>query len=148
MRKTIIASALVAVFALLPAAAAFGQGLGAGAPVQGTPVNKGTINGSVVITTGNTFQAVLVTSRGAVNANGAPVQRSALTIQNNNATDTCWITFGTIAGVTVTAANASKNSSIELLAGQGYTRYWPFVPNDEIEATCATTSDTLYVDTQ
>lgn len=92
-----------------------------------------TTNHSVVITTGNTFQTVL-----------AAATRRSLTIQNNNANDNCWIQYG----VGVTAANASKGASIFLQPGWSYTRYFPFVPNDEIEATCATTSDTLYVDTQ
>jgi hypothetical protein len=95
-----------------------------------------TNNRSVVITTGNTFQAVL-----------AAGNHRSLTIQNNNATDTCWISFGSIAGTAITAGNAAKASSIELLAGQAYTRYFPYVPSDAIIATCASSSDTLYVDT-
>jgi hypothetical protein len=35
-----------------------------------------------------------------------------------------------------------------LVAGGSYTRYYPYVPSDEIEGTCATTSDTLYIDFQ
>lgn len=96
-----------------------------------------TTNASVVITTGNTFQTVLAIV-------SPTAGRRSLTIQNNNATDSCWISFG----VGVTAGNATKGKSILLLAGQSYTRYFPYVPSDEIEATCATTSDTLYVDSQ
>ena len=92
-----------------------------------------TTNRSVVIATGNTFQAVL--------ASGSYL---SLTIQNNNATDSCWIAFGK----TITAANATTAESILLLAGQAYTRYYPYIPLDEIEGTCASNSDTLYVDTQ
>jgi hypothetical protein len=98
---------------------------------------KSTVNASVVIATGNTFQTVLA-------AVSSTAGRQSLTIQNNNATDSCWIQFG----VGVTSGNATKGKSILLLAGGSYTRYYPFVPKDEIEATCATTSDTLYVDTQ
>jgi hypothetical protein len=100
-----------------------------------------TTDSSVVIVTGNTFQAVLA----------APVARAlrqSLTIQNNNATDSCWITFGTKSGTLITAGNATKANSILLLAGGSYTRYYPFIPSDEIEGTCATSSDTLYVDKQ
>jgi len=93
-----------------------------------------TVNGSVSITTGNTFQTVLT----AVPA--LPVTRRSLTIQNNNATDNCWVYVG--------AAVAAKGTSILLLPGGSYTRYFPYVPADAIQATCATTGNTLYVDTQ
>ena len=92
-----------------------------------------TTNSSVVIATGNTFQNVLA----AITSNN---QRRSLTIQNNNATDSCWLFVG--------AAGATKGTSILLLAGGSYTRYYPYVPNDVIQATCATSSDTLYVDIQ
>lgn len=105
---------------------------------QQQPSGKLTYNGSVVIVTGNTFQAIAA-------ANAA---RSSLTIQNNNATDSCWITFGKIGATTITAANAAKASSILLLAGGSYTRYFPYTPSDEIEGTCASNSDTMYVDVQ
>ena len=105
---------------------------------QQCPGNKNTTNSSATIATGNTFQAVLTAAK----------NRNSLTIENNNATDSCWITFGVLSGPTITAGNASKNSSALLLAGQAYTRYWPYVPNDEIEATCASNSDTLYIEVQ
>jgi hypothetical protein len=92
-----------------------------------------TTNGSVVITTGNAYQTAL-----------AAGTRRSLTIQNNNPSDSCWLQFGT----GVTAGNATKARSILLPSGQAFTRYFPFVPNDEIEATCATAADTLYIDTQ
>jgi curli biogenesis system outer membrane secretion channel CsgG len=97
-----------------------------------------TKNGSVTIATGGTFQTVLP----AVTSNS---QRRSLTIQNNQTTtDNCWIQFG----VGVTSANATAAKSILLQPGQSFVRYYPYVPSDEIEATCASTSDTLYVDTQ
>lgn len=94
-----------------------------------------TTNSAVTITTGNTFQTIL-----------APASsRRSITIQNNNtSTDSCWIEFGS----GVTAANATKAKSIELLQGQAYTRYYPYLPLDEIEGTCTNNSDTIYVDTQ
>lgn len=91
-----------------------------------------TTNGSVTIATGNTFQTVLA----AVTQSN---QRRSLTIENNNASDSCWIFIG--------SAVAAKGTSILLLPGGSYTRYQPYVPADAIQATCATTSDTLYVDT-
>ena len=92
-----------------------------------------TTNRSVVIAAGNTFQVIL-----------APGRWRSLTIQNNNSVDSCWIAFGN----TITAANATKAESILLAAAQSYTRYYPYIPNDEIEGTCTNTSDTIYVDTQ
>lgn len=90
-----------------------------------------TTNSSVTITTGNTFQTVLTAS----------TTRHALTIQNNNTTtDNCWIFIG--------AGSATEARSIVLAAGQAYTRFWPLVPRDAIQATCATSNDTLYVDVQ
>lgn len=115
----------------------------AGVPAlaQQAPQNRTTVNGSVVIATGNTFQKIL-------DAVAQPGRRMALTIQNNNATDSCWISFGSYSGTTITAGNATKGRSILLLPGGSYTRYYPFVPSDEIEATCARDSDTLYVELQ
>lgn len=98
------------------------------------PQVRATVNGSIAITTGNTFQQVL-----AVLAQNA--RRLSLTIQNNNATDSCWLFIGA-------TASATKGTSILLVAGASYTRYYPYIPSDNIAATCATTSDTLYVDTQ
>ena len=103
---------------------------------QAVSVPAATKNGSVVITTGNTFQTVL-----------AAGSRRSLTIQNNNATDNCWITFGSIGATAITAGNAAKASSQMLAPGGAYTRYFPYVPNDAIQGTCASNSDTLYIDT-
>jgi hypothetical protein len=89
------------------------------------------------ITAGGTFQTILP----AITQNN---QRRSLQIQNNNGTDSCWIDYG----IGVTAANASKGNAILLLPGGSFTRYTPYIPADEIEATCASTSDTLRVDTQ
>jgi hypothetical protein len=93
-----------------------------------------TINGSVTIVTGNTFQTVLAA------VGSPPAARRSLTIENNNSTDSCWIFIGSSA--------ATKAASILLTSGGAYTRYYPYVPSDAIQATCTTTSDTLYIDTQ
>lgn len=108
------------------------------APVQGVTEQRATVNGSVVIATGNTFQTVLATSIGATVA--ANTVRQALTIENNNASDNCWLFIG--------SGTATKATSILLLPGGSYTRYWPYVPSDAIQATCAANSDSLYIDTQ
>lgn len=104
--------------------------------VAGAVINRSTVNSSVTIMTGNTFQTVLASNR------GTNTQRQALTIQNNNTNgDSCWVYVGP-------TASATKATSILLLQGGSYTRYWPYVPSDVIAATCATTSDTLYADNQ
>lgn len=115
---------LILLLALFAAGPAFGQAIVAQ-----------TTNSSAVIAAGNTFQTVL----GAITQNN---QRRSLTIQNNNATDNCWMVVGGTLG------SATKGISILLLPGGSYTRYYPYLPNDAIHATCATTSDTLYIDIQ
>ena len=97
---------------------------------QPCPGNKNTTNHAAVITTGGTFQQILA----------AATNRASITIENNNATDSCWLYIG--------ASGQTEGKSILLLAGGSYTRYFPYVPADEIQATCANNSDTLYVDTQ
>jgi hypothetical protein len=126
--------ALIALLTLLGAVSARAQGV--------YPNTAVTTNGSVVIATGSTFQTVLA----AVTVNPVNPIRHSLTIQNNNttSTDNCWITFGT----GITAGTATKAKSIILAPGQAYTRYWPYIPSDEIEGTCTTTGNSLYVDTQ
>ena len=86
----------------------------------------------VTIATGNTFQQV-------IGSNGSAAERRALIIKNNNTNgDTCWVFFGD--------AKASKEESVVLPSGGSYVRYWPFVSSDALLATCASTSDTLYVE--
>lgn len=98
---------------------------------QPCPGNLATTNRSVTIAAGNTFQTILAAS----------LTRNSITIQNNQTTtDNCWVFIG--------AGNATAGTSILLAPGGSYQRYFPFVPSDAIQATCATTSDTLYVDTQ
>lgn len=125
-------------------------------PVQGIPENRTTLNQSVKITAGLTYQNVLPTNI-ATNANGTPEVRNALTIQNNNASDSCYLIIGTVAvtpGTTTTSSNlaiagatiTAQQASILLQAGGSYQRYWPYVPSDAIYGTCATTGDSLYID--
>ena len=130
MRRTLAALAF-----LLLAVPAFGQGNPqTPAPAfSGAPVNRSTLITAVVIASGNAFQTVMA-------AQNSTIQRQALTIENNNASDSCWIFPG--------SGTPTKATSILLLPGGSYTRYWPFVPSDAIQATCANTSDTLYVDNQ
>lgn len=128
-----------------------------GQQVVGAAQYRATLNNSVAIATGNTFQLILA---GA--GPGTSNVRQSLTIENNNnSTDACYLIVGqasqvtsgstttsstlTIAGASITAAQASI-----YLAGKGgsYTRYWPYVPNDPIYATCASSGDSLYVDIQ
>jgi len=89
-----------------------------------------TRNGSVSITTGGTFQTALA----------ANDRRRGLTIQNNNTNnDNCWIYLGTLASATTATA-------ILLAPGGSYQRYYPYIPRDIVNVTCATTSDSIYVD--
>lgn len=117
--------------------------LPSGAAAQVNVPNLPTTNSPATITSGNAFQTVLPAL-----ATGKPPRRS-LTIENNNSTDNCWIAFGTtVNGTVITAGNATKAESIVLLPGGSYQRYYPYIPSDEIEGTCATSNDTLYIDYQ
>jgi heme/copper-type cytochrome/quinol oxidase subunit 1 len=100
---------------------------------QAQTVIAPTKNNSTVIVAGNTFQNVLA-------AVTVASSRRSLTIQNNNTSDVCWIYVG--------SGTATKAASIMLASGQAYTRYYPYIPLDLIQATCTTTADTLYVDVQ
>jgi hypothetical protein len=108
-----------------------------GTPVVGGAQYRGTVNGSSTIANGGTFQSVLPSIIGTTNT------RQSLTIQNNNisGTDYCYVYIGP-------NASATEAKSIALAVGQSYQRYWPYVPPDNISMTCATTSDTFYLDTQ
>jgi len=110
-----------------------------------------TTNSSVVIATGNTFQAMFA----AITANN---QRKSLTIENNNSNaDDCLVLIGgpfvagdlastsrTVNGSSMTAAQAA----IRLKVSGSYIRYYPYIPNDAIVGTCTTTSDSIYADVQ
>ena len=120
---TILAgAALVAAFSCLSACRSSAQS------------NAPTTNLSVTIATGNVFQSVIGLGAGASS-------RRSLTVENNNTTDNCWLFLGT-------TASATKAKSIVLGPGGSYQRYYPYVPNDNVAVTCATSGDTLYVDTQ
>jgi hypothetical protein len=106
-----------------------------GSPVQGVAQYRGTVNSSATITAGNAFQSVLATLI------GTSTVRQSLTIENNNAADSCWVFIGP-------NASATKATSILLTPGGSYQRYFPYVPSDNISATCTNMNDTLYVDTQ
>lgn len=120
----------------------FSQVLGSNRVVGGLP----TIRVPIVIVAGNTFQTILPASAG----------RRSLTVQNNNGTDSCWLDFGQStaltlgipSGTSLTAAAATKAGAILLLAGGSYSRYYPYTPSDELQATCTTTADTMRVEFQ
>jgi hypothetical protein len=96
-----------------------------------SPAPPGTL---VTIVTGSKFQQVVSPSK-----NGT--ERRSLTIRNNSANDdNCWVYIGT--------SKPSKEASFELAPGKSLVRYWPFVPSDAVQATCASSSDTLYVEYQ
>jgi hypothetical protein len=96
-----------------------------------TPINSSD-NNLVAIATGNTFQQV-------IGSNGNAKERQALIIKNDNSNgDSCWVFFG--------GDKASKEKGVMVTAGDSYVRYWPFVSSETIQATCASTSDALYVE--
>lgn len=96
-----------------------------------TTTTSSPTNSSAVIVTGNTFQQVLT----------ANTSRLALTISNNNASDDCWIYLGA-------AGSATKAAAI-LLAAKALVQWNTLIiPSSAVQATCATSSDTLYIDTQ
>lgn len=114
-------------------------------PTGNQPYNAPTKVIRVVIAAGNTFQTVLLA---VADPTGNPLSRHSLTIQNNNTTDSCWLDYGLLSGTPITAGTATKAGAILLLPGGSYTRYFPYIPSDEIEVTCTTTSDTMRVEIQ
>ena len=97
-----------------------------------TPAPQEPTGNLVTIETGNKFQQV-------VPATGT--KRRGLTIKNNNTNnDSCWVFIG--------SGRASKENSIVLDPSSSYVRYWPFASLDAIQATCASSSDSLYVEYQ
>jgi hypothetical protein len=85
----------------------------------------------VTISTANKFQQVL--------ASGATLRMLRIG-NNNNDRDSCWVFVG--------SGQASKEGSYEVQPGKEYLRYPPFVPSDAIQATCASSSDTLDIEYQ
>ena len=85
---------------------------------------------SVTIAIANKFQQVVPDT---------DTKRRALTIQNKNS-DSCWVYVG--------SDKASKENSIALASGEKFVRYWPLAPSGAIQATCASSSDTLLVEYQ
>ena len=87
-------------------------------------------NKVVTIGTGNKFQQVLASS-------GTELRMLRISNDNTN-DDICWVFVG--------SGPASKEASYPISPGKGYLRYPPFVPSDAIQATCASSSDTLDVE--
>ena len=121
---------------LFSSGASYAQTPNSGSAISGVTINRSTKNVSVVIASSGTFQTVLTSIL------GTSVVRQALTIENNNLTYNCYLFIGT---GTPTAA-----TSILLLPGGSYTRYWPYVPSDAFQATCSSAAEpaTLYIDVQ
>jgi hypothetical protein len=101
--------------------------------IDQTPVAAAPTARLTTIETGNKFQELLASSA---------TERRMLRITNNNANgDTCWVFVG--------VGRATKeNSDVVLAAGKQFVRYWPFAPADTIQATCASSLDTLAVEYQ
>jgi hypothetical protein len=103
--------------------------LGSAAFAQTPPAST---NKAVTIGTGNKFQQVLASS-------GTELRMLCI-INNNTNGDGCWIFVG--------SGGASKEDSYELPPGEQYLRYPPFISSDVIQATCASSSDTLDLEYQ
>jgi hypothetical protein len=100
--------------------------------ISQTSVPPAPTHKSVTIVIGNKFQEVL---------NASTTALRMLRIGNNNTNDdSCWVFVG--------SSRASKDGSYPVLPGKEYLRYPPFVPSDAIQATCASSSDTLEVEYQ
>ena len=109
-----------------------------------------TDNKSALITTGNTFQQIQAANQ----------SRRSITIENNNtSSDNCWVNIdGSVAAGNTTSTSVTPpggngtmtaaQASILLQAGGSYQRYYPYIPQGPIIATCASTGDSLYVDVQ
>ncbi len=105
-------------------------------PVSGAPINRSTVNNSTTIATSGTFQTILASTQ----VSNTTI-RQAITIENNNAAGpNCWIFWGT--------GTATTSNSVLLPVGGSYTRYWPFVPSDALQATCGANGTTIYVEVQ
>lgn len=105
--------------------------------VGGMAGNPSTLNSSATITTSGTFQTLLASTQIS-----NTTRRQALTIENNNAAGpNCWIYLGPTASATIA-------NSILLPVGGSYTRYWPYVPSDNIAGTCGANATTIYLDVQ
>lgn len=106
-----------------------------------------TNNRSFAISVGNTYQLLMATNQ----------NYNSLTIQNNNTADNCFIEVSglvavgntTATNVTTSAATVTSAQASMIIGPLGsYVRYYPNLPRGPIVATCATSGDTLYVDTQ
>lgn len=131
---TLLAGMMVAFLAAFASGAALAQAPSPDQTNAGVVINRSTINSSATIAAANIFQQILPSILNST------TQRQALTIQNNNTTDACWVHIGT--------GTPETGNSMLLTAGGSYQRYWPYVPSDAFQATCANTSDTLYIDIQ
>jgi hypothetical protein len=86
----------------------------------------------------------------------------SLTIQNNNpmnGTEMCYLDVsgaipigalvgGAPNGVGTPAPLTWKGAAVLLPPGASYTRYYPYIPQGPIVATCDSNNDSLYVDWQ
>jgi hypothetical protein len=103
--------------------------------VAGAPINRSTLSTPTTITTANTFQTILGTTQ-----SGTTV-RQELTVENNNASNVfCYLFFGT--------STATTPNSLLLNSGVPYRRDWPFVPSDQLQATCTLTGGSLFLSVQ
>ena len=131
--RRIIALVFLAAFVLSAAAQQSNQ---TPAPAfAGAPVLRSTVSTPTTITTANTFQTILSSAQSGTTIRGQ------LTVENNNASNVfCYLFFGT--------STATTPNSLLLNSGFPFLRSWPFVPNDQLQATCTLTGGSLFLSVQ
>jgi hypothetical protein len=132
MRRIILAAVLC--FALADLASAQQSNQTPAPAFAGAPVNRSTLSTPTTITTANQFQTILGATSGVT-------MRQQLTVENNNTSNVfCYLFFGT--------STATTPNSLLLNSGIPYQRNFPFIPNDQLQATCTLTGGSLFLSVQ
>ena len=139
---------------LLPYCAAAQSPAPNGAPVIGIPEARASINGSLIINAGLTYQLLLPAAAGHL----------SIQLENNNvsnSSDVCYVLYGSnitsqiTAGITTTSSNiitTGPNGPVTVTAAQASDiltyggslgRYWPILPSEPLYITCTTTGDSI-----
>lgn len=132
-------------------------------PSAAQPLDVTALNRSAIILAGGTFQSIY----SAAPQNATTLR--AITVENNNnsvvntnggGSDICWVEFSgaVLAGDTLTTTKTTVNApalsstagkiSIALSQYGAYGRYVTFIPRGPVMATCQTTGDSLYIETE
>lgn len=124
---------VLALFLFVGAAVAQQSNYTPGLGVIGIPVTRSTLVTPTTIVSANVFQIILNST-----ANSNVTIRGRLEIQNNNSVGTsCFVFFG--------STNPTTGNSIILGSGGLYTREFPYIPSDTVQATCGANNSSLFV---